>query len=218
MKNRELYPLVGVDVALFSVEEDRLKVLLVKRAQEPERQRWALPGGMLKPDLDGGLEATAKRVLSNKVSVEIPHLEEVCTFSGPSRDPRGWSVSVLFYALLPRDRINALVKNKVEALKWDDAVALTQSLAFDHDAQLQEALLVLQTKVERHGLPLHLMPELFTLSQLQKTCEVIMGRDLDKSVFRRRLKGSPDLVETDEFIRGLQRPAQMYRACDGFKF
>jgi len=217
-KIRELYPLVGVDVALFSIEDGVLKVLLVRRAQEPALRRWALPGGMLKPDLDATLEDAAKRVLRNKVSVEIPHLAEVCTFSGAQRDPRGWSVSVLFYALLPRDKINALVKSKVEALKWSEAVKPGQPLAFDHDEQLAAALQVLRDKVDGHALPLHLMPELFTLTQLQKTCEAVVGRALEKSAFRRRLKGSSDLVETDQMVGGLQRPARLYRARVGFVF
>ena len=113
MKNTTLFPLVSVDVALFSIVEGSLRVLLVQRAQAPESMRWALPGGVLKPDIDANLESTARRVMRNKVCVEIPHLEEVQTFSGPDRDPRGWSVSVLYWALLPYDQINELVKDKV---------------------------------------------------------------------------------------------------------
>ena len=87
--NKQLYPLVGVDVALFSVDEQGLKVLLAKRSQEPEAKRWALPGGLLKPHLDKSLEHAARRVLADKVSVELPHVDEVKTFSGPDRDSRG---------------------------------------------------------------------------------------------------------------------------------
>ena len=97
---RELFPLVSVDIALFSVDQSMLQVLLVKRAEEPAAKQWALPGGILKPHLDDSLEAAARRVLAHKVSVELPLVEEVCTFSGPDRDPRGWSLSVLFYSLL----------------------------------------------------------------------------------------------------------------------
>lgn len=220
-KKRELYPLVGVDVALFCIEGQRLKALLVQRAQEPHSARWALPGGILKPDLDGSLEDAAKRVLRDKIVVDVPHLKEVGTFSGANRDPRGWSISVLFYALLPRDKIDALVNNKIEAVKWDDAAKPAQPLAFDHDQQLRAALTVLRDKVELHNLPLHLMPALFTLTQLQQTCEAILDRSLDKSVFRRRLKQEVhfrDLEETDQKEFGLQRPATLYRARPGFEF
>ena len=114
---RELYLLVLVDTALFSMDDKGLRVLLVKRAEEPHSQRWALPGGMLKPDLDTSLEAAAQRILRDKVSVELPHLEEVCTSSGLDRNPRGWSISVLFFALLPLNQVQALVRKKVEAVE-----------------------------------------------------------------------------------------------------
>jgi len=220
-KKTILYPLIGVDVALFCIEGQGLKALLVQRSQEPHSAQWALPGGLLKPDLDASLEDAAKRILRNKIVVDVPHLKEVCTFSGPNRDPRGWSISVLFYALLPRDQINALINNKVEAVKWDDAAEPTQPLAFDHQQQLQTALQILREKVELHNLPLHLMPTLFTLTQLQQTCEAILGRALDKSVFRRRLKQeahSRSLIDTNQKETGLQRPATLYRARPGFDF
>ncbi|MDD2729140.1 NUDIX domain-containing protein [Malikia sp.] len=213
-----IYPLVSVDVALFCVDAERLQVLVVKRAHEPAARQWALPGGILKPHLDKSLEAAARRVLAHKVSVELPLVDEVCTFSGPDRDPRGWSVSVLFYALLPRDKINALVRNKVEALEWSNASAPGHRLAFDHDHQLAAAVKKLRTKVEAGKLPLHLLSEKFTLTQLQRTVETILGRSLDKSSFRRQLKSSSDLVELDEYERGTQRPAQLFRASEGFSF
>ncbi len=216
--SRDLYPLVVVDVAMFTIEDETLRVLLVHRARDPQARRWALPGGVLKPVLDLSLEAAARRVLRDKVSVDVPHLEEVCTFSGPNRDPRGWSIGVLFYALLPRDKVNALVKNKVEAVKWVDAASPGQGLAFDHGPQLATALQVLRDKVERHALPLHLLPEKFTLTELQRTCEAILGRQLDKGVFRRRFRESKDLVAIDEFVRGAQRPARLHRARAGFTF
>ena len=215
---KTLYPIVVVDIALFTVIDDSLRVLLVQRSQEPERRRWALPGGMLKPEIDASLEAAARRVLQRKVSVDIPHLEEVCTFSGPDRDPRGWSIGALFCALLPRDQVNALVRDKVEAVEWAVAAKPGHSMAFDHEVQLVTALAQLRARVEAKALPLHLLPERFTLTQLQRTCEAILGRPLDKSAFRRRLRDSPDLVELDEFVRGAQRPAQLYRAHDGFRF
>lgn len=218
---RELYPLVFADVALFSVVDDRLKVLLVSRAEDPHAGQWALPGGILKPDVDMDLNGTAQRVMRGKLSVDVPFLEEVCTASGPHRDERGWSISVLYLALLPMDQVNAAVGNKIDALKWVDPFAANAPLAFDHSELLNKAITRLRTKVERHALPLHMLPQKFTLSQLQRTCEIVLGRDLDKSVFRRRLKDLhvQELVEvTGEMVRGLQRPAQLWRAADGFQF
>lgn len=214
-----IYPLVSADVALFSIDEDRLQVLLVKRAQEPHLGRWALPGAVLKPGSDSDLEAAARRALRDKVSVEIPHLAQAGTFSGANRDPRGWSIGVLFLALLPRDQVHAVVRSKVEDVKWADADHTGSALAFDHGRQLDHAIQALREKVDRHALPLHLLPERFTLTELQRSCEAILGRPLDKGVFRRRLRTSQDIVEIpDAFVRGAQRPAQLYRARVGFHF
>lgn len=221
--SRELYPLVFVDIALFRMDEDRLQVLLVQRAQEPEIRRWGLPGGILKPAIDDNLEAAARRVLSAKVTVDLPHLEEVCTFSGPGRDPRGWSISVLFYALLPGNPVNAVLRSKVEAVEWVDPASPGHRMAFDHSAQLEKALTALKQKVERRLLPLHLMPPKFTLSQLQRTCEAILGRPLDKTAFRRRVLPKedpmPDIVKIGEKLEGRpERPAQLYKAREDFSF
>jgi 8-oxo-dGTP diphosphatase len=217
--DKPLFPLVLADVALFSVEQDRLQVLLTKRARPPAAGRWALPGGILKPALDGSLEEAALRVLRDKVHVDIPHIEQVHTFSGPSRDERGWSVTVLFYALLPRDRVQAAVSPKVEAVRWAEVADPGVRLAFDHEALLAAAVGALQNKVLHNALPLHLLPERFTLTELQRTCEAVLGRPLDKSAFRRRLKAYEDLVEVPgEFVRGVQRPAQLYRAAKEFQF
>ena len=223
---RELYPTVIVDIAIFSVDENGLRVLLVHRANEPQKGLWGLPGGFLKPDVDANLEAAARRVLIEKIGVDTPHLEEVCTFSGKDRDPRGWSISVLFFALLPRDQVPAVVKAKVDAVDWVDARNHGLGMAFDHGTHLSRALDILKRKVERHALPLHLMPEHFTLTALQRTCEVILGHVLDKSVFRRRIKPElekkpledRDLQEVGLKEKGHQRPAKLYKAREGFAF
>ena len=221
MKITTLFPLVLVDVALFSIVDERLMVLLVQRAKEPELLRWALPGGILKPEIDDNLETAARRVMRSKVSVEIPHLEEVHTLSGPDRDPRGWSVSVLYWALLPYDKINAVVSDKVEKVDWFDAANPFYPLAFDHATHLSMALHILRSRISLSSpaLPLHLMPEKFTLTELQRTCQSILAKDIDKAAFRRRLKDHPDLlVVKGEMQRGSHAPAQLYRARDGFVF
>ena len=214
-----LHPFVTVDIALFAIDGDALKVLLVQRSEAPELRRWALPGGALQPAIDVDLQAAALRVLREKVGLEIAHLEEVCSFSGRDRDPRDWSVSMLYFALLPKDRLHPNALNKVEAWEWVDPEDPGHRMAFDHKQQLAVALGRLRQKIERHALPLHLMSRQFTLTELQRTCEAILGTRLDKSVFRRRLKGSDELVEVPgEFVRGSQRPAQIYEARETVKF
>lgn len=223
---RTLFPLVSADVALFSIGDSCLQVLLVQRAQAPGAGQWALPGAVLKPDIDRDLEATARRALRDKISVEVPYLEQLRTFAGAERDPRGWSLAVLHYALLPRDQVQAVVRKKVEVVRWANTDTECDDLAFDHATQLQAARVALRQRLKEHALPLHLMPERFTLTQLQRVCEIILadrrdveGTALDKGAFRRRFAGSPDIVEvTGAFERGAQRPAQLFRVAPGFRF
>lgn len=222
---KQLYPLVSADVALFSIGDGCLQVLLVQRAEEPAAGRWALPGAVLKPDIDRDLEATARRALRDKISVEVPYLEQLHTFAGADRDPRGWSLSALHYALLPRDQVQAVVRRKVEVVRWGNADTKGQNLAFDHNEQLQAARSALRQRVKEHALPLHLMPERFTLTQLQRVCEVILAAGevesvaLDKGAFRRRFAGSANIVEIPgQRDGGAHRPAQLFKVAPGFRF
>jgi 8-oxo-dGTP diphosphatase len=216
---KKLFPLVMADIALFTVQGRRLQVLLVKRQEAPAAGEWALPGGFLLPDVDQDLDATARRVLLRKTQVDVPYLEQVTTVSGPSRDPRGWSVATLYYALLPHDQIDAVRGEKTEAVAWCDARTPEHACAFDHADLLARAVTALHEKVQRHALPLHLLPAEFTLTELQHACEAIHGHALDKSVFRRRIRDDPSLVALPgQFLHGAQRPAQLYRKIEGFRF
>lgn len=214
-----LYPIVNTDVALFTLIDLQLRVLLIRRANRPDPGGWALPGGMIKPEIDRSLEDAARRMLAAKTQVDIPHLEQVCTHSGPNRDPRGWSVSTLFFALLPSNQVPAIAGNKTEAIEWVNPERPGRRLIFDHAGMLAEALAALRSKVTQGALPLHLLPPRFTLTDVQRACETILGHAIDKSSFRRQLKTARDLVDVQgEFVRGAQRPAQVYRAAAGFTF
>jgi 8-oxo-dGTP diphosphatase len=146
-------------------------------------------------------------------------LTQVHTFGGPDRDPRGWSISLLFHALLPYDQLPAVVGNAVEAVGWRDAAHPGRGLAFDHARHVAQALARLRDTVGSRVLPLHLLPRQFTLTELQTVVERVMGVPLEKSAFRRRLKEDDSLVPIEgAFQGGRQRPAQLYRAADGFTF
>lgn len=216
---KRLFPIVTADVALFTLADYRLRVLLIRRANNPAPGGWALPGTVLKPDVDRNVDAAALRALASKTRVVLPHLEQVTTSSGPDRDPRGWSVSVLYYALLPSDQVQAVAGDKTEAIEWCDPGRPGHRLTFDHAQLLARALATLQDKVERGALPLHLLPAKFTLTDLQRACEAILGRELDKGAFRRKIADQPTLVLVPgEYVRGPQRPAQLYRAAADFSF
>ena len=216
---KRLFPIVTADVALFTLADYRLRVLLIRRANNPTPGGWALPGTVLKPDVDRNVDAAALRALASKTRVVLPHLEQVTTSSGPDRDPRGWSVSVLYYALLPSDQVQAVAGDKTEAIEWCDPGRPGHRLTFDHVQLLARALATLQDKVARGALPLHLLPAKFTLTDVQRACEAILGRELDKGAFRRKIADQPTLVLVPgEYLRGPQRPAQLYRAAADFSF
>ncbi len=217
---RLLYPLVTADVALFGLDgNDALRVLLVHRTEAPEAGRWALPGGVLDPERDADIEATARRAFADRLRPELPYLEPVHVASGGRRDPRGWSLSVVFAALERCDQVKTEIANRIDGFDWvDPDAAVKRRLAFDHASHVRHALAALREKVARRALPLHLLPERFTLSHLQRACEAVLGEPLDKSAFRRRLKDSAELVPTDDWARGHQRPAQLFRAAEGFAF
>lgn len=216
---KKLFPLVTADIALFTLVESQLRALIVRREKEPAPGTWALPGGVLKPDTDSSLDDTARRVLRSKTGVDAHSLEQVTTVSGPTRDPRGWSLSVVYYALLPHNLVSAVAGMSVEAINWCDPDAAELRLAFDHELLLQRALGALRSKVRQGALPLHLLPEKFTLTDLQHAQEAVLGSRLDKGAFRRLIKDEPSLLLiAGEFFRGPQRPAQLYRAAEEFRF
>ena len=113
----------------------------------------------------------------------------------------------------------AVAGDKTESIEWCDPERPGHRLAFDHKQMLTKALHTLREKVARGALPLHLLPAKFTLTELQRACEAILGIELDKGAFRRQIKDAPQLVPVEgEFLRGAQRPAQIYRAAGGFVF
>lgn len=215
-----IHPLVFVDVALFSIQEGALCVLLAQRANEPEGGKWALPGGILKPRLDNSLDHTAHRVIRDKVGVAASCIEQVRVFSGETRDPRGYSLSLLYCALLPKNQAHAVAGLKTSVIRWFRAErALPDGVAFDHGEMISEALQYLRQKVLHRALPLHLLDATFSLSELQAACSHILGTPVDKSSFRRRMKRESSFVPLKgEFREGAYRPAQLYQAVPGFKF
>ncbi|MEI7445367.1 MAG: NUDIX domain-containing protein [Burkholderiales bacterium] len=208
-------PFVTVDVAIFAIVDGRLQVLLVKRARgehEPHPGRWALPGGFVDVERDASLDACARRKLREKTGVHEEHLEQLKTVGGPRRDPRGWSVTTVYFALIPRDRAVVAGGNASDAAWFPvEDEARPRPLAFDHDALLQAALERLRAKVEYTVLPAALLPESFTLPELQRTFETVLGRELDKSAFRTRMLSAGVIEETGEMRADTRRPAVLYR-------
>jgi len=206
-------PLASVDMTIFTVREARLQVLLVKRAQHPAIGQWALPGGFIDLNRDETLGDTAHRKLYEKTGVDTPYLEQVESFGGKCRDPRGWSVTVAYLALIASDAIKLSKNESSEEIAWVpvDEVENEYSLAFDHQKILDACYERLRMKVQYTSLPVNLLPEVFTLTELQQTFETVMGKRVEKKSFRRRMDDADILEETGDMRTGSNRPAKLYR-------
>lgn len=211
-------PLVTVDVVMFTVLDDALQVLLVKRAvdtDEPFPGKWALPGGFVNIDEDATLLGCALRKLSEKTGVAAPYLEQLGSWGGAQRDPRGWSTTHCFYALIPAQTMQLRSGANAAEVAWFDVdAAARKRLAFDNGELLDAAVARLRSKVEYTSLPAFLLEEPFTLPALQHTYEVVLGRDIDKSAFRKRMLDGDFMQEAGMVTGTLGRPAMSYRLRD----
>ena len=200
--------IVTVDVVLFTLHDEKLKLALLRRQREPYARQLALPGGYIHTETDRGSRAAAERVLLNKTGIVSPYLEQLRTFTGGVRDPRGWSVSIVYYALVHQSHLLIDNNHRVELF----AVDVLPALPFDHNRIAAHATQRLRDKSAYSALPAYLLPELFTLTELQHTYEQVLDTQLDKSVFRRKLPELDFLEAVPEAIReGKHRPAQLYR-------
>lgn len=209
-------PLTTVDIVIFTALEDRLHVLLVKRpndAKDPFPDFWALPGGFVDVGHDGSLEACARRKLREKTGVDAPYLEQLGSWGSAIRDPRGWSATHVYIALLPHTAVHLRKGANSVDVSWFPVSdkRVKPKLAFDHVDILAAAIERLRSKAEYTSLPAYLLPDEFTLPELQHAYEVVLGRPVDKSAFRTRVLSAGVVKETSGMRTGLNRPARLYR-------
>jgi 8-oxo-dGTP diphosphatase len=212
-------PLTSVDLTIFSVAGETLQILLVRRpaaAGEPFPDSWALPGGFVDLLQDADLEGCALRKLREKTGVDAPYLEQVGSWGGAARDPRGWSVTTVYLALIAGTRVSlAAGGNAADARWWPiEGSRVRERLAFDHTDILKAAVARLRNKVEYTSLPAFLMAPEFTLTELQQMYEVVLGRTLEKKAFRTRMLAAELLEEVPRMKEGRSRPAQLYRLAN----
>lgn len=202
-------PGLSVDTVIFSLREKDLKVLLIRRASAPFKGKWAIPGGFV--HADESLEDAARRELEEETGVRDVYLEQLYTFGEPKRDPRGRVVTVAYVALVPEDVV-AQAGSDAAVAEWHSAYALP-ALAFDHDEIARYALQRLRYKLEYTSVGFELLPNEFTLSELQAAYEIVLGEKLDKRNFRRRIAEADILTETSRYKdgEGQGRPAQLFR-------
>jgi 8-oxo-dGTP diphosphatase len=206
---------VTVDLAVLTVADDTLKVLVVRRGIAPFKGRWALPGGFVLPRED--LLDAAKRELVEETGVPLRsvHLEQLGSYGSPGRDPRGRVVTVAHLALLP-DLPEPVAGSDAAGAEWrpaDALLAAPRRLAFDHGTILADAVERARSKLEYAPLAAAFCPPEFTIAELRRVYEVVWGTELDPRNFHRKVTGTPGFVEpTGEATQGRGgRPARLYR-------
>ncbi len=206
------HPAVSTDVAVFTIRDQRLQLLLIQRAAEPYRDMWALPGGFL--DIDEDLEACAKRELAEETGISGVYLEQLYTFGAPDRDPRERVISVAYYALVPSDRLQLKAASDAADVRWF-AWGQLPPLAFDHRQIVTLAHRRLVAKLDYSTIAFQFMPKTFTLSELQAVYEILVNERLDKRNFRKKMLALKKIEEVGELRRtGNHRPARVYQLKD----
>ncbi|MEU2674068.1 NUDIX domain-containing protein [Streptomyces sp. NPDC007164] len=208
---------VTVDLAVFTVRDGRLHVLLVERGADPYKGHWALPGGFVLPRESA--ETAARRELAEETGLTggtagALHLEQLRTYTDPDRDPRMRVVSVAYAALVP-DLPEPRGGGDAAGARWWDAVR-PGPLAFDHDRILADAHDRIGAKLEYTCLATAFCPPEFTLGELQQVYETVWGVELDRPNFRRKVLTTPGFVQAVEGsprrTGGRGKPAALYRA------
>ncbi len=202
-------PALTVDCVVFGFDEGALKILLIRRGIEPFIDHWALPGGFVNPA--EALDVAARRELMEETGLHEVYLEQLYTFGAIDRDPRERIVSVAWFALVRRaDHVPVSGTDAADA-RWFE-VGDIPALAFDHATILTMAIERLRGKIRWQPVGFELLPNKFTLGQLQSLYEAILGRNLDKRNFRKKLIALDFLVALDETTTAAsRRPAQLFR-------
>ncbi|MEM7035075.1 MAG: NUDIX domain-containing protein, partial [Chloroflexota bacterium] len=176
--NKYERPSVTVDVVIFSILDEELKIMLIKRKAWPYEEMWAIPGGFV--DMNESLESAAYRELAEETNVtgDEVYLEQLFTFGEPGRDPRTRVITVAYFALIGADKINPQAADDADEIGWFSVYDLP-ALAFDHAHILEYALTRLRYKLEYSAVGFQLLPEKFTLRELQDAYEIVLGTKLD---------------------------------------
>lgn len=209
-------PLVTVDSVLFTIIDNELRVLMVRRANHPQLGYWGLPGGFIDLASDRSTLDAAMRKLVEKCGIEPAWLEQLASFSGPERDPRGWSVTTAYFALISWQACQPHARDVADA-RWLSLSSLSEikNIAFDHRDIIHTAYERLQQKTLYSMIPVYCLNEEFTLSELQSAIEVILQKPMQRKSLIRRFEASDMFEETGTMAATGSRQAKMYRKKPG---
>lgn len=199
---------VSVDIIVFGFEDSKLKLLLGKRRMDPGRGEWSLYGGFV--GAEESVDEAAHRVLFELTGLRDLYMKQVHTFGAVDRDPGERVISVAYCALINvKDYDHRLLEE--HGVQWVELDKMPQ-LYSDHSDMVKRAITLLRRRINTEPLSFNLLPDLFTLTQLQHVYEAVLGEEIDKRNFRKRIK-SIDFIENTELIDKLtsKRGAALYR-------
>lgn len=189
------HPAVTTDCVIFGFDGERLQVLLIERGIEPFKGRWAFPGGFIK--MDETAEEGALRELKEETGMENAFIQQFHTFSNPLRDPRERVITIAFYALVRIQEVKG--GDDAASARWFPLDKIP-ALAFDHDHMLRMATQRLRQEIHFHPIGFELLPEKFTLRELQSLYEAILGITFDRRNFAKKMLHLEILNELDETV------------------
>lgn len=199
---------VAVDAVVFTILNRDLKILLIKRKNSPFRGMFALPGGFI--EKDENLDQAVARELYEETNVKNIFLKQLKAYGEVKRDPRGRIVSIAFMALIDAEKIRLKSRMDAERAQWVSVYELPE-LAFDHTGIVKDALEELGFEILNTTIASQIMPEKFTLTELQKTYELVLKKQMDKRNFRKKIRELEILKELHETkMEGAHRPAILY--------
>lgn len=206
--------LVALDSIIFGFDGEELKLLLVKRGVESDKETWSLMGGWLRPIET--LQQAADRILFELTGLTEVYLEQVSTFGDPSRDPIERTVSIAYFALINVPDYETRISHTYDA-QWFSMNDLPE-LLFDHREMVNMAVERLRYKAAFHPIGFELLPEKFTIPQLQKLYEAIYGTDMDKRNFSRKIMSTNLLVKLKEKQKGNSKKGAYLYQIDSTRY
>jgi len=208
-------PAVTTDCVIFGFDAGELKLLLIERGIDPYKGKWAFPGGFL--SMEENADECARRELFEEAGIQNVFIEQLFTFSDVDRDPRGRVITVSYFALVKLSDYKIQAGDDAKSAKWFP-ISQVPPLAFDHDRILRVALNRLRGKIRYQPIGFELLPEKFTLPELQNLYETVLEMQLDRRNFRKKILDTGLLIDHQESVKGLPHKGAKYFSFDKKKY